>query len=278
MRLYRLPEAIELLNRWIEIDPEDTEPFVRRAWVEERQLDFDNALTDYRRVIAMDPQRWPVRAQIAEILFKIRKPDEAVAELKLLREHQPQDASVAVNLSRCYREMGEYDNALEALDQLPDDARSSSRVQAELGHVALFKEDYVKAESLFRSALKAMPREREVLYGLHQALSRLGKSSDADEVQAILKQVDADGRRMGQIITGLTRNPADAALRYEGASIFLRNGVKEDGVRWLQMTLEADPRHIGAHERLAEYFEEQGRPDLAAVHRDVVRKLENSSP
>jgi predicted Zn-dependent protease len=278
MRLYRLPEAHDVLNRWVEIDPDDTEPFVRRAWVEERQLDFDNALADYRRVIAMDPQRLPVRSQIAEILFKIRKPEEAIKELKVVQEQQSDDPQVAVSLSRCYREIGEHDHALQALDSLPAEAQSLPRVQAEMGHVALSKEDYAQAETLFRAALAGMPRERDVLYGLHQALSQLGKSAEADEIQAILKQVDADGRRMGEVITALTRNPADADLRFEGACIFLRNGVKEDGVRWLEMALSANPRHVASHQRLAEHYEQEGRADLADIHRDVVRKLQTSAP
>lgn len=278
MRLYRLPEAQGILDRWVELDPDDTEPFVRRAWVAERQLDFDAALADYRRVIAMDPQRLPIRKQIAEILFKIRKPEEAIPELKIVQEQQPDDSHVAVSLSRIYRELGRPEEALEALNRLPEQARSEPRVQAEFGQIALSKEDYAQAETLLRQALEGMPRERDALYGLHQALSRLGKSDEAEQIQAILKQVDADGRRMGEVITGLTRNPADADLRYEGACIFLRNGVKEDGVRWLEMTLGANPRHVGAHQRLAELLEQEGRPDLAAVHRDVIRKLESPAP
>ena len=278
MRVYRLPEARELLDRWVELDPDDSEPLVRRAWVAERQLDFDAALADYRRVIAMEPQRIPVRRQIAEILFKLRKPAEAIPELKAVQQQQPEDAGVAVNLSRCYRELGEYDDALQALQALPEAQRGDGRVKAELGQIALAKEDFVQAESMLRAALEDTPRERETLYGLQQALSRLEKTEEAEEVQAILKQVDADGRRMGEVITGLTRDPSDADLRFEGACIFLRNGVKEDALRWLHMVLDANPRHLEAHQRLAEYYEQEGATDRAAVHRQVVRKLQGATP
>jgi tetratricopeptide (TPR) repeat protein len=278
MRLYRLPEAREVLDRWVELDPEDTEPFVRRGWVAEHQLDFDAALADYGRVVAMDPQRLPIRMQIAEILFKLRKPAEAIPELKIVQQQQPEDPAVAVSLSRCYRELGEYDEALAALKSLPEAQRETAKVNAELGQIALVQEDFAQAETLLRAALADMPREREALYGLQQSLSRLGKTAEADEVQAILKQVDADGRRMGEVITGLTRNPDDADLRYEGACIFLRNGVKEDGLRWLEMTLAANPRHLEAHQRLAEHYEQEGMPDRAAVHREIVRKLQAPAP
>jgi tetratricopeptide (TPR) repeat protein len=278
MRLYRLPEAREVLDRWVELDPEDTEPFVRRGWVAEHQLDFDAALADYGRVVAMDPQRLPIRMQIAEILFKLRKPAEAIPELKIVQQQQPEDPAVAVSLSRCYRELGEYDEALAALKSLPEAQRETAKVKAELGQIALVQEEFAQAETLLRAALADMPREREALYGLQQSLSRLGKTAEADEVQAILKQVDADGRRMGEVITGLTRNPDDADLRYEGACIFLRNGVKEDGLRWLEMTLAANPRHLEAHQRLAEHYEQEGMPDSAAVHREIVRKLQAPAP
>jgi predicted Zn-dependent protease len=185
---------------------------------------------------------------------------------------------VAVNLSRCYRDLAEYDQALAALQQLPEDERDLASVKAELGQIALAKEDFVQAESMLRAALADMPRQREALYGLQQALSRLEKTEEAAEVQAVLKEVDADGRRMGEVITGLTRNPGDADLRVEGACIFLRNGVKEDGLRWLHMALDANPRHLEAHQRLAEYYEQEGASDQAALHRQVVRTLQGAMP
>jgi predicted Zn-dependent protease len=272
MRLYRLPEAREILNRWIELDGDDPEPWVRRAWVAEHQLDFDAALADYRKVLALESERHPVRLRVAEILFKVRKPAEALPELERLQQKQPADVSVALTLSRCRRELGQVEQAAAALDALPASSQQEAKVVAERAQIALARSKFTEAETLFRTALRDMPREREVLYGLQQCLSRLDRTAEAEEIRKVLTQVDADGRRMGVLITALTRNPADADLRYEGALIFLRNGVVEDGIRWLEMTVEANPRHRQAHEKLAEHYDKQGMPERAALHREASRR------
>ncbi|MFO0818578.1 MAG: tetratricopeptide repeat protein [Pirellulales bacterium] len=277
MRLYRLPDARAILNRWIELDGDDVEPWVRRAWVAERQLDFDAAVADYRRVLAMEPARFPVRLRVAEILFKIRKLDEAIAELEQLTNDQPGNVDGLLALSRCHRENGDFAAARKTMTRLPPGVAENPRCVAELGLVALGEERLEDAEQFLRQAIAKLPREREVLYGLQQTLSRLGKVAEAEEVQATLKQVDIDGRRMGEIVGGLAKTPHNAALRFEGAEIFLRNGVEEDGVRWLEMTLSADPRHIAAHQRLAEHYERRGQPDRARVHREAMRQIDEAN-
>lgn len=276
MRLYRLPDARQVLNRWIELDPTDVEAWLRRGWVAEHQLDFDLALADYRQALELEPGRHPVRLRVAEILFKVRKPAEALSDLENLYAQIPTDLAVTLNLSRCRRELGHYDEAKSVLDALPSASQKEARILAERGQISLALERVAEAESLFRTALRDMPREREVLYGLQQALSRQGKDADAKEVQATLTQVDADGRRMGEIITALTRDPANAELRFEGALNFLRNGIVEDGVRWLEMAVDADPRHAAAHERLAEQYDKMGRAELASKHRQAARRIESS--
>ena len=230
-------------------------------------------MADYRRVLESTPDRFPIRQRIADILFKLRRPDEAIPELEIVKQQQPEDVAVSLSLSKCYREDGRQDQATATLDSLPKSGQDDPRVRAERGLIALSLEDYAGAETLLRDALLDIPREREVLYGLQQCLAQLGKNSDAEEVQAVLREVDLDGRRMGEVINGLTRNPDDADLRFEGACIFLRNGVQEDGKRWLEMTLTANPRHIEAHQRMAEILEKEGSRDGAAAHREFVRQL-----
>jgi Tfp pilus assembly protein PilF len=53
--------------------------------------------------------------------------------------------------------------------------------------------------------------------------------------------------------------------------IFLRNGEPQKGLRWLGMALQQDPWHRPAHQALAEYYQETGRLDLAARHRQLAQ-------
>ena len=78
---------------------------------------------------------------------------------------------------------------------------------------------------------------------------------------------------MNEVMNALGRTPGDADLRFEAATIFLRNGISDDGLRWLHLTIEANPAHRGAFEQLAVYHEKHGPSDLAALYRAATRKL-----
>jgi len=65
-------------------------------------------------------------------------------------------------------------------------------------------------------------------------------------------------------------SPEDADVRCEVGRVFLRNGMAEDGVRWLRSALVHDPWHPGAHRALAEHHEALGQADRAATHRKAI--------
>jgi tetratricopeptide (TPR) repeat protein len=273
MRLYRFAEARALLNRWIELNDEDVEAHLRRGWVAEHQLDFDQALRDYREVLAREPDRGPVRLRVAEILLKVRRPAEAIEELGPIQERPAIAVEAALLLARCQRELGRLAEADAALDALPDDQRQAPRALAERGQIALGRGQLSAAEDLLRRALRDLPRERDVLHALQQVLARQGKSVEAEEIRGALKQADADGRRLSDLMKELGRAPTDAGLRYECAQIFLRNNLTDDAIRWLRMTLEVKPTHRQAHEHLAVCYEKQGARERASYHRAAARRL-----
>jgi predicted Zn-dependent protease len=62
--------------------------------------------------------------------------------------------------------------------------------------------------------------------------------------------------------------PHDPALRSEAGAILMRNGLKQDGLRWLFSALQTDPEHAATHALLADYFEKEAKdPQRAQAHR-----------
>jgi tetratricopeptide (TPR) repeat protein len=273
MRTYRLAEARALLTHWLAKEPDEVGALVRRGWVAEHQLDFDAAVNDYRRVLNLSPGQDSIRLRLVEILLKIRRPEEAAPYAAEAYRHNPTDAAAVLAAARCWREIGQLDEARAALAGMTDQQRQTPAVQAERAHLALQAGEAAEAEILFRTALRSLPRERAVLYGLQQALSRQGKTAEAEKTATALAQVDQDGRRMNKLMTILATQPGNADLRHECGVIFLRNGLEEDGLRWLAMALESDPRHRPTHAQLAEYFDRNGQPERAAPHRKALERL-----
>lgn len=273
MRTYRLADAHRILDRWVELDAADLEPRLRRGWVKEHQLGYDAALEDYRHVLEREPERHPVRLQVGLILLKLNRPAEARPELERVAAATVGEPGVAIPLARSCRELGDLAAAAAALDTLTDDARRTPAALAEAAQISLAKSDFAGAEPLLRAALRDSPRERALLYSLQQCLAGLGRTAEAAEVEKQLKAVDADGRRMNELMTAMARSPGDAEMRFEVAKLFLRNGVPDDGVRWLHLTIELNPGHRGAFEELAAYHEKHGPPDRATLYRAAANAL-----
>ncbi|HEY3788047.1 MAG TPA: tetratricopeptide repeat protein, partial [Urbifossiella sp.] len=256
MRTYRLADARGQLNGWIERRPDDFEAYLRRGWVAERQLDFPAAVADYRRVIEIRPERDPVRLRLAELLVQTSRASDAVPLLADLHGRRPTDVGVVLAWVRCRRELGELS---EAASVLAEYAAAGGEENAELigekGRLALQSGDLEAAERTLRDANRRAPANRTILYNLQMCLSRRGRTVEATELVKTLKTLDDDTGRMGEIVQEVGRKPSDAALRSEGGIIFLRNGLTEDGLRWLGMALEFDPGHQPAHRALAEHYE-----------------------
>jgi len=63
-------------------------------------------------------------------------------------------------------------------------------------------------------------------------------------------QLDADLARLNAVRNEVLKRPDDAALRCEGGVLFLRNGEREEGLRWLQLALRLDPNYEPARAAL----------------------------
>jgi hypothetical protein len=79
----------------------------------------------------------------------------------------------------------------------------------------------------------------------------LGRTEEAEQVNARVAAIDADLRRLDQICQEVMDRPEDAALRCEGGLLFLRNGERQEGTRWLRLALRYDPSCQKARDALA---------------------------
>jgi tetratricopeptide (TPR) repeat protein len=267
----RLLEARGYLDQWLQRRPDDPLPLVRRGWVAEHLFDDGAALADYQRALAVNPADDNVRLRVAEILERTRYGDEALAHYEDLRRRQPDNPDVLLGLVRCRHQLGQEAEARQLLDALAAEHPDDTRVLAERGRLALAAGDAAEAERWLRRAAERAPHDRQINYGLYEALHRLGKTEEARQVNDRLKRLEEDEQRMAKIAREILRRPHDAGLRYEGGMIFLRNGLTEDGLDWLHTALQEDPGHRPTHLALAEYYEQHGRADLAARHRALAQ-------
>jgi tetratricopeptide (TPR) repeat protein len=267
MKTYQLGQAIECLNGWLERQPDDVQALTWRGYAQDLVRRFDEALTDYRRAVELDPAAEEARLRLAELLLHSHQAQEALAHFEHLRHRRADSPVVLLGLARCRRELGQAEEARQLLETLLAKDPRDYLALTERGKLALEAGETVAAEAWLRQALAVSPAERETTYLLLQCLNRLGKKKEAEECQARLGEIDKDFKRIVEVTREILRSPDNPALRCEAGTILLRNGQPKEGLRWLDSALQQDPRHPETHRTLADYYARAGQPDVAAQHR-----------
>jgi tetratricopeptide (TPR) repeat protein len=243
----RLTDVLEATGRWLEIRPGNTHALFWRGLAWDRLGNGTEALAAYREAVEADSNNDEARLHLAEMLLtQTRNPEEALGHFEQVRGRRPADVNAAFGVARCQVVLGHNEAAKTQLDALLADHPHFGRASAERGRLALDSGDAEGAEKWLRRAFVLTPDDRAALYNLIRALRELNKTDEANQFEPQLKQLDADLRRLREIITAVTKDPRDLALRTEAAKICLRHGRKDEGRRWLATVLRIDPSYAPA--------------------------------
>ncbi|HYT88406.1 MAG TPA: tetratricopeptide repeat protein [Gemmataceae bacterium] len=239
---YQLGSALDGFTRYLARRPDDLHALLGRGFVWERFLNFADALEDYRAAVAAHPDSDRARLKLADTLLVAGTPDEALAHYRWLAERWPERPPVRLGLARCYRRLARPEEAAKLLDGLLAEFPSHGETLWERGELELEQGKPATAEPLLRKAAAQRPFDRRVQYAMYRCLLRLDRAAEAETFNARVKQLDADLSRLNVIRNEVMKRPNDAALRCEGGLLFLRNGEREEGLRWLQLALRLDPK------------------------------------
>jgi tetratricopeptide (TPR) repeat protein len=238
---YQLGSALDGFTRYLARRPDDLHARLGRGFVWERFLNFADAAEDYRAAVAAHPDSDRARLKLADTLLLVGTPDEALAQYRWLADRWPDRPPVRLGLARCHRRLGRPDEAARLLDGLLAEFPAHGETLWERGDLELEQGRPAAAEPWLRQAAAQRPFDRRVQYAMSRCLVRLDRAAEAAAFDARVKQLDADLARLAEVRNAVMDRPNDAALRCEGGVLFLRNGERDEGVRWLQLALRLDP-------------------------------------
>jgi tetratricopeptide (TPR) repeat protein len=270
LECYQINGAIQCLDRWLELQPDNTQALSWRGQTHFLLGRWKDALRDYRQVVELDDEADDTRARLAHLLLTAHQAPDALEHFSVLHQRKPQDPDVIQGLARCQAELGEKEEAIQLLDQLLTMEPNHASGLAERGRLALELNQPTQAEPWLRRSLALAPRERQTLYSLYRCLEVLKRPGEAKQYQTAMLQIDADRERFDELRKALMNAPHDASLRCEMGQILLRNGQANEGRRWLESALNEDPQNQMAHRALADFYESAGNPRQAALHRRLL--------
>lgn len=159
--------------------PELFRPRAYLAWMHAELGSFDQAVAEYRELIAVAPGYLDGYVGLASALQRLDNHDEAIQILRLASEKDPYNHQIYYFLGASYLARGELQNALvefrRAARLEPNDAETLGNLGVTLGRLGHWED----AVELNRRALKLKPAF-EHAYNLGVDLMELGRFAEAE--------------------------------------------------------------------------------------------------
>jgi tetratricopeptide (TPR) repeat protein len=265
IRLYRIRDALDVLQEWLTAEPNQVQALVLRGNLYWQIGALPKAAEEYRRVVELDADRPEARERLGIGLLEGGRYEEALKYLEQTRRWKPDDPDLEVRIARCLARLDRPEEAKAIVDAILSRRPDHGPSLLQRGQMA---DNAAEAEVWQRRAVRAMPDNYQANWALYESLQKQGKT---DEAQAQFERAEAlkdRNERFAAITTReLAARPRDPALQCELGKLLLAKGSKDLGERWLLNALRLDPRHRPALEALATYYQEQGNEDKAARYR-----------
>jgi Flp pilus assembly protein TadD len=271
MRNLRSGTAFTCLSRWMQLEPDNYQPYEWRGWVLEKLNDWGGAIEDYTQALKLNSECTSARLRLAELQMEHSNIEEAALNLEQLAKQFPDRADIKARLGQCRFIQGNDD----ARSLLEDAVKEMPNDHALLNHLAKLEMqagNYVKAEAWLRHALKVETTDTEARFNLVSCLQQAGHMKEADGEMDRYRKDTAMLNRVSRILQSDAEHPTnDPDALHEVGAAFLDSGNTRVGLWWLNRVLRLDPAHQAAHKTLAEYYESQGDKENAAQHRRQVK-------
>jgi tetratricopeptide (TPR) repeat protein len=260
--------AFGCLSLWVERSPDTPRPYQLRGWVLERMSHHKAALRDYHKALELDPDLFPVRLRVAEMLLEDMRAPEALPHLERLYKLAPTHPAVLARLGTCRFLQNQPKEARRLLEAAEEHMPNDPVLLIPLAKLDLQDGRGAEAERRLRKALRQDAFDTEALYNLASALQMQRKTDESAETLKVYKQAKADIDRANKLLKEVGDSPTATAADYaEIGELLLRIDRANVGLYWLERALERDPGHRPAHKALAGYYEKKGDAAKAAAHR-----------
>ncbi len=261
------PEFQQCLDFWLQWNPQAVKPRLMRAQFAQQLTHNFEASKLYEAIVIDHPDCREARLGWGACLLQLNQPAAAEVQLRICLNDQ-REPKAAVMLAQSLVQTGQSSAAADLLKEFKETPNLAERAEVleELGRWCLDHNQVGEAVTYLEESVKLAPETASAWYSLSSAYSLQGQSEKSQSAMAVSQETRQRLQRFGVIVAELNTHPQLLNLRIEAAQILFKQDMGRDAVAWLNTVLSRDPQHQQAHELLAEYYAQQGQPDLAHQH------------
>ncbi|NVN98003.1 MAG: PEP-CTERM system TPR-repeat protein PrsT [Geobacteraceae bacterium] len=230
-------DAIPLLQKSITLQPVP-EAFYYLGLCYYNQNNLELALSQFRRILDVNPSAPQARLLIGIILLKQKRVDDSIAELRKLLQINPGFALAHNILGSSYMAKGLYDEGMKELNRSLELDPKIVDAHMKKGVFFFSKGQLKEAETELVSAVNIAP---ELLSTRLLLASYYMRQHKDDKAVVLLKQ-------------GVSGKKLDAVLYNNLAAIMFTRSNMTDGLSYLLKSKEADPDYLSAYFNLAVFY------------------------
>jgi tetratricopeptide (TPR) repeat protein len=213
--------------------------------------DLERAEQTYRQAIDAYPKRPEAHANLADLLVRQNRLDEAIEEYHLTADLQPDAASaVYERIGDLLSERGRHDEALDALYTAVKRDPTNAEAYYSLGWVHEQRDELGQAIAMYTQAIDISFKYEAAYIALGRVYAKQG---DVESLERMIQQM------RGLIITEAERY--DACLVF--AEVYQAAGERERQEQAYREAIALDPERAEAYTNLAQFLADQEKLDEA---------------
>lgn len=236
-------KALELTERAMALDPEDSEPVVQKGQILAKMWELEESVEWFSKAIDLKPELHGAYVMRARSLYHMGHYSDAYDDCEKSLQIFPYELAAYVYKVKILLEVGQNDNAGEILNYLEGENLSGSELEFLKGLVKEYTGDKEGAWEIYQDIVNLLDDKEKELFDVN----------DMSEVyyHLAVMQYNMEGATYGQveelIEKGLKENPRDVHLMEMKAELEYERGMHSRSLKTYEELAEIAPGRMGIY-------------------------------